>query len=85
MSLISRSFSALALAAAVLAAAPTLANARDNDLAKASHGVYPTSAITSTPSSGQVVYQFVPRGERYHVVKPATAQTGTANSSAARS
>ena len=74
---------AIALAATVLAA--TLANARDNDLAKASHGVYPTSAITSTPSSGQVVYQFVPRGERYHVVKPATAQTGTANSPAARS
>jgi hypothetical protein len=85
MNLISRSFSALALAATVLAAAPTLANARDNDLANSSHGAYPTGANTSTQATGPVLYQFVPQGERYHVVKPATTQTGTANSPAARS
>jgi len=86
MSLISRSFSALALAATVLAAAPILANARDNDLANASHGVYPTTSVnTSTQATGPVLYQFVPDGERYHVVKPATTQTGAANSPAAES
>jgi hypothetical protein len=88
MNLISRSFSAvgaIALAATVLAAVPTLANARDNDLANASHGAYPTSADTSTQPSGPVLYQFVPGGERYHVVTPATTQTGTANSPTPRS
>jgi len=88
MNVISRSFSAvgaIALAATLAVAAPTLANARDNDLANASHGAYPPSANTSTQPSGQVLYQFVPRGERYHVVTPATTQTGTANSPAPRS
>jgi hypothetical protein len=88
MNVISRSFpavGALALVAALLTGTPTLANARDNDLAKASHGVYPPSADKSTQPSGQVLYQFVPGGERYHVVTPATTQTGTANSPAPRS
>ena len=55
-----------AAVAVVLAAAPTLASA--------SHDVYPPGWNTSTPPSGQILYQFVPGGSRYHVVKPATAQ-----------
>jgi hypothetical protein len=82
MNRLSRSFSAmgaLALVAALLTGTPTLANASDNDLAKASHGAYPTNADKSTPPSGQVLYQFVPQGERYHVVTTAPNGSGTAN------
>ena len=71
MNVISRNFSAvraLTLAATLVAAAPTLANA--------SHNPYPPGWNTSTQPSGQVLYQFVPGGERYHVVKPATTETG---------
>ena len=70
-----RSFSALgalALAAVLTAAAPTLASAGDNDLARASHGVYPPGANASTQPSGRILYQFVPGGERYHVVATTT-------------
>ena len=79
MNLISRSVSAvgaIALAATMLAAAPTLANA--------GHVLYPPGWNTPQ-ATGPVLYQFVPTGERYHVVKPATTQTGTANAPAARS
>jgi hypothetical protein len=76
MKLISRSFPALgafALAATLVAAAPTLANA--------GHNLYPPGWNAPQPT-GPVLYQFVPDGERYHVVKPATTQTDTANSPA---
>ena len=74
MNVISRSFSAvgaIALAVTMLAAAPTLANA--------GHVLYPPGWNAPQPT-GPVLYQFAPGGERYHVVKPATTQTGTANS-----
>ena len=82
MNKLSRSFSAvgaLALVAALLTGTPTLANANDNDLANASHGAYPTNANKSTQPSGQVLYQFVPRGERFHVVTTPTNGSGTTN------
>ena len=81
MNRLSRSFSAvgaLALVAALLTGTPTLANAGNNDLAKASHGAYPTSA-TTPQATGPILYQMVPGGERYHVVKPATKGSGTIN------
>jgi len=72
MNRISRSFTAegvLALAATFVAAAPSLANA--------SHNLYPAGWNKPQPT-GPVLYQFVPDGERYHVVTPATTETGTA-------
>jgi hypothetical protein len=69
---ISRNFSvagALAVAVALVAAAPTLANA--------GHNVYPPGWDTPTQPSGKVLYQFLPGGDRYHVVAPATTDTGT--------
>jgi hypothetical protein len=71
MNAISRSFSAmglLALAASFVAAAPSLANA--------SHNLYPSGWEKSQPT-GPVLYQFVPGGERYHVVTSATTESGT--------
>jgi hypothetical protein len=69
MNRISRSFSAVgALAATFVAAAPSLANA--------SHNLYPAGWNKPQPT-GPVLYQFVPDGERYHVVTPATPETGT--------
>ena len=73
MNAISRSFSAarvLAFAASLVAAAPGLANA--------GHRIYPPGWNMPTTPTGQIPYQFVPGGERYHVVKPATTETGTA-------
>ena len=73
MSAISRVFSAvgvLAFAATLAAAAPGIANA--------GHKVYPPGWNTPTKPTGQILYQFVPGGERYHVVKPATTETGAA-------
>ena len=73
MSVISRSFSAagaIALAATLVAAAPSLANA--------AHNPYPRGWNTPSQSSGQILYQFVPGGERYHVVAPATTETSPA-------
>jgi len=55
----------MAAVAVVLAAAPTLASAN--------HDLYPPG--WNTPSQpGPVLFQFVPGGSRYHVVKPATTQ-----------
>ena len=73
MNAISRSFSAvgvLALAATLVAAAPGLANA--------GHKIYPPGWNTPTKPTGQILYQFVPGGERYHVVMSATTKSGTA-------
>jgi hypothetical protein len=51
--------------AAFLAGAPTLASAN--------HELYPPG--WNTPSQpGPLLFQFVPGGSRYHVVKPATTQ-----------
>jgi hypothetical protein len=72
MNRISRRLSAMgaaALAAVVLASAPTLAYA--------GHNPYPPGWNTPTTPSGLILYQFVPGGERYHVVKPATAQSAS--------
>ena len=73
MNAISRSFSAvgvLAFAATLVAAAPGLANA--------GHKIYPPGWNTPTKLTSQILYRFVPGGERYHVVPPAAADTGTA-------
>jgi len=72
MNAISRSFSAvgvLALAATFVAAAPSLASAN--------HNLYPAGWNKPQPT-GPVLYQFVPDGELFHVVTPATTETGTA-------
>jgi len=59
----------LALATTLVAAAPSLANA--------GHNLYPPG-WDKPQATGPVLYQFVPGGERYHVVKPATTETGAA-------
>ena len=73
MNAISRSVSAvavLAFAVTLVAAAPGLANA--------GHKIYPPGWNTPTKPTGRILYQFVPGGERYHVVKPATTESGAA-------
>lgn len=58
-----------ALATALVAAAPSLANA--------GHNLYPPG-WDKRQATGPVLYQFAPGGERYHVVRPATTETGAA-------